>query len=222
MKIIDNYKTIQNPSTGEYKEKGSKFIAYTFEVDNEEQFKESLEKIKKEHFKARHHCYAFAIGTSHEHYRHSDDGEPSGTAGLPIYNQIRSFELSNIGIIVVRYFGGTKLGVPGLIRSYKTATKEALGNTKIITRYIEGIVIIEYDFNFTGEVMKIVNSFGVKVLENTFNILPGVIVKIRKSKTKEFVKTIYAAVLNRDIGDIRDDEKVDGIKILIREVESIN
>jgi uncharacterized YigZ family protein len=219
MEIIDNYKTIKSPSTGEYKEKGSKFIAYAVEINNEKEFKKYLEKIKKDHFKARHHCFAFAIGSSHEQYRHSDDGEPNGTAGLPIYNQIRSYELANIGIIVVRYFGGTKLGVPGLIRAYKTATKEALDNGKIIIKYIEDLVTIEYDYNFTGEVMKTVNNFGVTVVENTFNKLPGVIITVRSSKTKEFIKSIFAAVLNRDIEDIKDNEKVEGIKILVKKLD---
>lgn len=215
MSKLDFYKTIDAPSEGEYKEKGSKFIAYAFEIENEEQFKEKLESIKKLHFKARHHCFAFAIGPEHEKYRHNDDGEPSGTAGLPIYNQIKSFELSNICVIVVRYFGGTKLGVPGLIRAYKTATKEAFSHADISTRYIKDTIQIKYEYKFTGDIMRIINSFDVDVIENSFDILPIIKVSIRKSKSIEFIKTIYSAVLNRDIKDIIDDEKVEGITIKI-------
>lgn len=215
MEIIDSYRTIKSPSNGEYKEKGSKFIAYAYEINSEEEFKEYLEIIKKDHFKARHHCYAYAIGTSHEKFRYNDDGEPGGTAGLPIYNQIKSNELTNIGIIVVRYFGGTKLGVPGLIRAYKTSTIDALNNTEIITRLILDTVQIEYNYNFVGNIMRIINQFGVTVLENTFDVLPGIIINVRKSKTQEFIKTIYSAILKRDIKDILDDEKVEGLKIKI-------
>ncbi len=215
MEIIDSYKTIKSPAIGEYKEKGSKFIAYAREINSENEFKNYLEIIKKEHFKARHHCYAYAIGPSNELYRYNDDGEPGGTAGLPIFNQIKSYNLSNIGIIVVRYFGGTKLGVPGLIRAYKTSTKDALENAKIITRLIEDKIRIDYEYIFMGDIMRIVNNFGVKVLENTFDTLPGIILKVRKSKTNEFVKTIYSAILNRDIKDIKEDEKVEGLKIKI-------
>ena len=215
MEIIDSYRTIAAPTTGDYKEKGSKFIAYAFEIDSEYEFKNRLEEVKKEHFKARHHCYAYAIGTSRENYRYNDDGEPGGTAGLPIFNQIKSFELTNIGIIVVRYFGGTKLGVPGLIRAYKSSTKDALESSEIIVRLIVDKVKIEYDYTFMGNIMRITNHFDVKILENTFNTLPGLIIEIRKSKTDELIKSIYSAILNRDIKDIKNDEKIDGLKIEI-------
>jgi len=215
MSQLDFYKTIKTPSEGEYKEKGSKFIAYAFEIESEDDFKLYIEEIKKLHFKARHHCFAYAIGPEHEKYRHNDDGEPSGTAGIPIYNQIKSFELSNIFVVVVRYFGGTKLGVPGLIRAYKSATKDAFENAEIITKYLTDRIVIKYEYQFTGDIMRIINNFDVSDIENTFDILPVIKLKIRKSKTQELVKTIYSAILNRDIKDIQDDEKVDGITIKI-------
>lgn len=213
MSLLDIYKTIENPSTGEYKEKGSKFLGYASEIESEDEFRKFIESVKKEHFKARHHCFAYALGPDREKFRYNDDGEPGGTAGLPIYNQIKSFELSNICIIVVRYFGGTKLGVPGLIRAYKSAAIDSINNAEIITKYIEDKIEIKYDFQFTGDIMRIVNTFSVVILENTFEDLPVIRVKIRKSKTNEFVKSIYSAVLKRDIQDIKDDEKVEGIKI---------
>ncbi len=212
---MDNYKTIKNSTEGEYKEKGSKFIAYAFEINSEQEFKAVLEDIKKQHFKARHHCYAYAIGPEHEKYRYNDDGEPSGTAGLPIYNQIKSFGLTNIAIIVVRYFGGTKLGVPGLIRAYKTATKEALENATIITKYINDRVSIEYDYNMTGDIMKVINNSEANIVETIFDNNPQLIVEIRSSKTNEFIKNIYASLLNRNISDIKGDEHIEGMEINI-------
>ena len=215
MEQKDSYKTIKNPSTGEYKDKGSKFIAYAFEINSEQEFKNQLDKIKKEHFKARHHCYAYAIGPDHEKYRYNDDGEPGGTAGQPIYNQIKSKELSNIGIVVVRYFGGTKLGVSGLINAYKSSTKEALDNTEIIEKYIEDIVSIKYDYKYTGDIMKVINSSIAKISDTRFDEIPEIILKIRKSKTMEFIKTMCSAILKRDIKDIAGDEEIEGLKIKI-------
>ena len=215
MEQKDSYKTIKNSSTGEYKDKGSKFIAYAFEINSEQEFKNQLDKIKKEHFKARHHCYAYAIGPDHEKYRYNDDGEPGGTAGQPIYNQIKSKELSNIGIVVVRYFGGTKLGVPGLINAYKSSTKEALDNTEIIEKYIEDIISIKYDYKYTGDIMKVINSSIAKISDNRFDEIPEIILKIRKSKTLELIKTIFSAILKRDIKDIAGDEEIEGLKIKI-------
>ncbi len=215
MEQKDSYKTIKNPSTGEYKDKGSKFIAYAFEINSEQEFKNQLEKIKKEHFKARHHCYAYAIGPGHEKYRYNDDGEPGGTAGLPIYNQIKSKELTNIGIVVVRYFGGTKLGVPGLINAYKNSTKEALDNAEIVEKFIEDTISIKYDYKYTGEIMKVINSSSAKITDNLFETIPEIILKIRKSKSMELIKTIYSGILKRDIKDIMGDEKIEGLKIVI-------
>lgn len=212
---MDNYKTIKNSTEGEYKEKGSKFIAYAFEINSEQEFKAVLEDIKKQHFKARHHCYAYAIGPEHEKYRYNDDGEPSGTAGLPIYNQIKSLGLTNIAIIVVRYFGGTKLGVPGLIRAYKSATKEALENATVITKYINDRVSIEYDYNMTGDIMKVINNSEANIVETIFDNNPQLIVEIRSSKTNEFIKNIYASLLNRNISDIKGDEHIEGMEINI-------
>ncbi len=215
MKLADSYKTIKKSTLGEYKEKGSKFIAYAFEVESEEDFKDELDKIKKEHFKARHHCYAYVIGVGEDQFRYNDDGEPGGTAGLPIFNQIKSFNLKNIGVVVVRYFGGTKLGVPGLIRAYKSATIDALEHAKIITKYIEDKVVVEYAYDYSGAVSSVVNSYKTTDLEYSFDPVPKITFKIRKSLTTEVIKSIYASVLNRSINDIKDDEKVEGLRIKI-------
>ena len=209
----DIYNTVARSATGEYKEKGSKFIAYAFEVHSLEEFKSGLEKIKKEHFKARHHCYAYAIGPGHELYRYNDDGEPSGTAGIPIYNQIKSFDLTNVAVIVVRYFGGTKLGVSGLITAYKTAAKQALLNAGTVTKYIEKQITVKYDFKYTGAVMKVINNSGLKILSNQYGTMAETKVMLRISQVETFKKSIMAAILDRSIQDISGDEKIDGLLI---------
>ncbi|MEZ4907913.1 MAG: YigZ family protein [Saprospiraceae bacterium] len=215
--IIDTYRTIQDSSIGEYKEKGSKFIAYAYEIENEVQFKEYLEQIKKEHFKARHHCFAYKIGLNEDNFRYNDDGEPGGTAGLPIFNQIKSYNLTNVAVIVVRYFGGTKLGVSGLIQAYKTATIEAFENTVIIEKHIENNIEIEYDFNHIGDIMKVINSMEITIIDNIYEITPKIIVKTRKSMVDVFIIKLYATILNRNIDDITLEEKIDGWTIKIIE-----
>lgn len=134
---MDTYLTIAATSLGEFKEKGSKFIAYAYFVSNETDIKEKLDLLKKEHFKATHHCYAYRLGTDGKNYRANDDGEPSGTAGRPILGQIDSFGLTNLLIVVVRYYGGTKLGTSGLINAYRESAKEALSNAVKIEKIIE-------------------------------------------------------------------------------------
>ncbi len=134
---MDTYLTIAATSLGEFKEKGSKFLAYAYFVSNETDIKEKLDLLKKEHFKATHHCYAYRLGTDGKNYRANDDGEPSGTAGRPILGQIDSFGLTNLLIVVVRYYGGTKLGTSGLINAYRESAKEALSNAVKIEKIIE-------------------------------------------------------------------------------------
>jgi uncharacterized YigZ family protein len=134
---LDTYLTIAATSLGEFKEKGSKFLAYAYFVSNETDIKEKLDLLKKEHFKATHHCYAYRLGTDGKNYRANDDGEPSGTAGRPILGQIDSFGLTNLLIVVVRYYGGTKLGTSGLINAYRESAKEALSNAVKIEKIIE-------------------------------------------------------------------------------------
>ncbi|MEZ4883445.1 MAG: YigZ family protein [Chitinophagales bacterium] len=162
--INDTYQTLKELSIGEYKEKGSKFIAYAKAVYEEEDVKSFLEEIKQEHPKARHHCYAYRLGLDKEKdYRANDDGEPSGTAGRPIIGQIDSKGLSNVMVIVVRYFGGTKLGVPGLIRSYKTATKEALEIAEIEEKRLMKFFQLQFPYILMNEVMRIVKKNDIEI-----------------------------------------------------------
>ncbi|PLX14682.1 MAG: YigZ family protein, partial [Marinilabiliales bacterium] len=132
--FVDQYLTISKPSEGLFKDRGSKFLAFAYPVSSEEEIKAFQEQLRSDYHDARHHCYAYMLGPKKENYRANDDGEPSSTAGKPILGQIRSFDLTNILIVVIRYFGGTKLGVGGLINAYKTAAEEALKNAKIIRK----------------------------------------------------------------------------------------
>jgi uncharacterized YigZ family protein len=155
MEILDDaYLTISSASRGIFKEKGSKFLAFAFPVTSEEQVKDHLAALRKEFHDARHHCYAYRLGFDQQSYRLNDDGEPSGTAGRPIYGQIINRELTQVLIVVIRYFGGIKLGVPGLINAYRSASKDALDNAQIITKTIQEEYEVEFDYMTMNDVMK--------------------------------------------------------------------
>ncbi|OFX54518.1 MAG: YigZ family protein, partial [Bacteroidetes bacterium GWA2_30_7] len=150
----DTYLTIESQSEGLFKDKGSKFIAFAIPVCNEDEIKQHLESIRKKYYDARHHCYAYRLGLEGNIYRTNDDGEPSNTAGKPIYGQILSNELTNVLIIVVRYFGGILLGTGGLINAYKSASANAIANAKIIKKTEDTLLKIIFDYTITNDVMK--------------------------------------------------------------------
>ena len=160
----DFYKTIASPTQGVFKEKGSKFIAFASPIFSEEEFKKTLRQIKKDYRDARHHCYAFRLGADNQQFRFSDDGEPSNTAGKPIFGQIQSFGLTNILIIVIRYFGGTKLGVGGLITAYREAAKTALLNAEIIERTVDHVYEIQFGYEILSDVMNFIKNQKLKVI----------------------------------------------------------
>ncbi len=164
-----SYRTIQQPARGSYKEKGSKFIAFAFPVINEGDVKEKLEAIRKEYFDARHHCFAWTLGAAKKHFRSFDDGEPNHSAGDPILGQIRSNNLTNVLIVVVRYFGGVKLGVGGLISAYKAAAEDALKNAMIIEEEVKEKISIHYSYASTPEVMRLVKDFELSIVAQSFN-----------------------------------------------------
>ncbi len=147
------------------KEKGSKFIGFAFPVENEKEVKEALGKVKEEHPKATHHCYAFRLGITGENYRANDDGEPSGSAGLPIYNQLLANNVTEILLIVVRYYGGTKLGVSGLVKAYKETAKYTLENSEIITKELQSELEIQFDFAQQNVIFTLLNKFDAKIIE---------------------------------------------------------
>lgn len=160
------YKTIEKPVEDILlKEKGSKFIGFAYPVNNEKELKETLDQLKSVHPKATHHCYAFRLGLNGENYRANDDGEPSGSAGLPIYNQLLANEITNILLIVVRYYGGTKLGVSGLVKTYKESAKLTLEEAHIITKELHTELEILFHFNQQNTIFTLLNKFDAKVLE---------------------------------------------------------
>ncbi len=159
----DCYKSIASPSKGIYKDKGSKFLAFAFPVETEDQVKDIISKIKKEYFDARHHCYAYRLGPEGEKWRANDDGEPSSTAGKPIYGQILSGNLSDILIVVVRYFGGILLGTSGLIVAYKSAAADALANAELVEKIATARYRVEFDYSQMNSVMKCLKDFRLPV-----------------------------------------------------------
>lgn len=163
--MLHEYKTIEKPVENTLlKEKGSKFIGFAFPVNNETELKSALDKIRTEHPKATHHCYAFRMGLNGENYRANDDGEPSGSAGLPIYNQLLAHEITNVLVISVRYYGGTKLGVSGLVKAYKESAKITLEEANIITKELEIEIEIQFQFNQQNIIFTLLSKFDAKVL----------------------------------------------------------
>lgn len=181
----DYFQTIDKTAAAEFKDRGSRFLAYVFPVDTPETFKEQLQLLKKEHPKAVHHCFAYRIGLDGNVFRVSDDGEPSGTAGRPILGQIDSKELTNIGIVVVRYFGGTLLGVPGLINAYKSAAALALQLLPIVQRPVEVNYDLQFDYTRMNEVMIIVKQFSCTVLLQDMQLFCHIRIGIPKARLDE-------------------------------------
>ncbi|AZA61280.1 IMPACT family protein [Chryseobacterium indoltheticum] len=163
--MLHEYTTIEKPVENTLlKEKGSKFIGFAFPVNNETELKSALDKIRTEHPKATHHCYAFRMGLNGENYRANDDGEPSGSAGLPIYNQLLAHEITNVLVISVRYYGGTKLGVSGLVKAYKESAKITLEEANIITKELEIEIEIQFQFNQQNIIFTLLSKFDAKIL----------------------------------------------------------
>lgn len=170
MEDIFKFKTILGKSEGLYKEKGSKFIAVAYHIKSEDEFKAFYADIKKEYHNARHHCYAYRVNPEEEEVRSNDDGEPSGTAGKPILNQLYSHELYNICVIVVRYFGGTKLGVSGLINAYKQATMDAIDQANIKTEHLIRHISVSFKYPLMNEVMRVIKEENLKIKDQKFEL----------------------------------------------------
>ena len=170
MKADDTYSMLATCGEGLYKEKGSKFIAETFIVTNENEAKAAIASVKKKYFDARHHCYAYMIGPDKKTFRSSDDGEPSGTAGKPILNQILSKDVTNVCVVVTRYFGGIKLGTSGLINAYKTAAREALDNSVVVEKTINEIYSLEFEYPLMNEVMRVMKEENLEQLNPRFEL----------------------------------------------------
>ena len=186
----DTYKTISSASEEVlYKEKNSKFFGYAFPVSNEEEIKEHLDRLRKEHFSARHWCYAYQIGTEKIQYRANDDGEPNNSAGMPIYGQIQSFEVTNVLVVVVRYFGGVKLGVGGLISAYKTAAQMALENSEIVEQTINKYFTISFGYAHMNKVMRIIKEKNLQIVSQKMEMDCEIQISIRKKNVQNLLDT---------------------------------
>ena len=184
---MDYYFTIEKSSIAEYKDRGSKFLAYADPILNTTEFKRNLNNLKKEHSKAVHHCFAHRLGFTGNEFRASDDGEPSGTAGKPILGQIDSKKLTNVGIIVVRYFGGSLLGVPGLINAYKTAASLVLQTIPIVQKPILVAYSLQFDYNSTNQVMQILKHTNCIVNTQEINLFSNLQIHVPKSSEEELL-----------------------------------
>ncbi len=184
----DTYKTIAKPSEEIlFKEKNSKFFGYTFPVTSEEEIKNYLDILRKQHYGAVHFCYAFQIGTDKIQYRANDDGEPSNTAGAPIYGQIQSFGLTNILVVVVRFFGGIKLGVGGLISAYRTSAQMALETSEIIEKTINIHYIVSFDYKNMNKVMRVIKEKNLEIISQNMNESCRIEIATRKKNAEQIV-----------------------------------
>jgi len=183
--MSDTFRTIASSSEGSYKEKGSKFLSFAFPVKNVDEINQILAQYRKQYYDARHICYAYMLGNAKNEWRANDDGEPSGTAGRPILGQINSFELTNVLVIVVRYFGGILLGTGGLITAYKEASRDALEQASIVEQTIDEIISIEFDYLLMNEVMRIVKEMSLHILDQSFDNMCAMKLAIRQSDAEK-------------------------------------
>jgi len=193
--IIDIFKTIKSASEETlFKDKNSKFYGFAFPVNNEDEVKNELEKVKKIHPNAGHHCYAYQIGVEDIIYRANDDGEPNNSAGMPIYGQIQSFDITNVLIVVVRYFGGTKLGVSGLINAYRSSAKITIESSEIIEKTVEVYFKIIFEYDMMSKVLRILKEKNIEIIQQKLELNCEYIIAVRKKESKsilEFFKNLY-------------------------------
>lgn len=198
MLFSDSFYTIKLPSEGLLRDRGSKFLAYAYPVTTEAEIKDRLQLLKKEHPSASHHCYAWRLGADKLAYRANDDGEPSNTAGKPILSQIQSKDLTNILIVVIRYFGGTLLGVNGLINAYRSAAEDALVKSEIVERFIYFRYKIEFGFDAMSAVMRILKECDTKMVSNSYDTMNTIVFEVKKQhseKLEERFRELYTTQL---------------------------
>ncbi len=186
----DTYLTIRTFSEGIYKEKGSSFLAFAYPVHSQDKIREIIGKIKKEHHSARHHCYAWMLGPDRQAWRSSDDGEPSGTAGKPILGQINSFDLTNILIVVTRYFGGKLLGASGLVKAYRTAAEDAIRHAEIIELTVQDYYEITFPWTAMNEVMKLIKEENLDQSDHNFGEVCRVNIGFRRSMRDKIISAL--------------------------------
>ena len=211
--IRDTYQVITEASEGEYKEKGSKFLAYAFPVTSIEEFEMYLDEVRSNHPKARHYCYAYRIGIDGDVYRANDDGEPSGTAGKPILGQLLSQDVSDVLVVVVRYFGGTKLGASGLINAYKSATYDALVDAPKEDKILCDEFRLTFDYGEMGHVLNVIKSLHLNITQKVFEAIPYIVVQIPKSKTEKYLIELKSKLLQISEDQINEETEIDFCKI---------
>ncbi len=209
----DHYYTIVEGSQGEFRDRGSKFLAYAFPVKSENEWQERLTELKKSHPKANHHCYAYRLGLDQNNFRANDDGEPSGTAGRPILGQIDSFGLTNIIVIVVRYFGGTKLGTSGLINAYKVSTAAALEKASILEKTVEDIYQLTFDYALMSKVMNAVKRLEIEMIEQDFTNVGRLHIALPQSQTHSILTQLKAHIAQISIEEAEQLEAIDGLEM---------
>lgn len=192
MDLSDSYLTLAHTSSGLYKDKSSKFHYFAFPVKSEEEIKAHLADLRKTFYDARHHCYAWILGKDGENHRANDDGEPNHSAGDPILGQIRSHQLTNVLIVVVRYFGGTKLGISGLIQAYKTSAAMAIESNEIIEEHVTSVVKIRFPYPQMNEVMKLVKTLDLEIRDQTMNLDCQLSLQMRQNLFKEVFHSLQA------------------------------
>jgi len=196
----DFYFTIENESVAEFKDRGSRFIAYAFPVKTADDFKKRLSRLKEEHPKAVHHCFAYRLGTDGLLFRSGDDGEPSGSAGKPILGQIDSKELTDTAVVVVRYFGGTLLGVPGLINAYKNSTALALQTTPVIQKAVEIKYRLQFDYTRMNNVMTVLKQYNCGILRQEMQLFCLLEISVPKNRLEEVlykIKDLYTVEIQK-------------------------
>ncbi len=198
MLFDDSYRTIVTPVEGLFRDRGSKFLAFGYPIQNEEDVKQYLTALREIHPKANHHCYAYRLGLDRTHFRANDDGEPSGSAGKPILNTLYAHDITNLLMVVVRYFGGTLLGVPGLINAYKVATEEALSQAQIVTKHVRDVYTLTYPYEQMNEVMKVIKAFDLTPQKQQFDNECSLQIEIRKT------------LLNQVLGKL---EKIEALRL---------
>ncbi|WP_295674000.1 YigZ family protein [uncultured Mucilaginibacter sp.] len=185
MLFEDTYRTIEKPAEGLFRDRGSKFLGFAYPIQSELELKPIIAKLKSEHPKANHHCSALRLGIDRSVFRVNDDGEPSGTAGRPILNTLLSRDLTNIAIVVVRYFGGTLLGVPGLINAYKTATEEALNNAVVMEKTVNDFYTVHFGYLQMNDVMRIIKEDNIQIINQNFDTECSIQLSIRKTQVNQ-------------------------------------
>lgn len=209
----DAYLTLAKPSEGEFRDRGSKFLAYAWPIGSEQEAQQYLEFLKKAHPKARHHCYAYRLGLDKNNYRANDDGEPSGTAGKPILGQIDSFGLTNVFVVVVRYFGGTLLGTSGLINAYKTSTQDALQKAQIVEKLVEDIYRLRFNYALMPDVMNAVKKLEINVLKQEFAEDAALEVSMRQGIKDELFLKMKAHLAKVSLEEAALLEEISGLEV---------